>query len=97
MGKTKQEIIDGIVNHFSGKKYSDCYIGITSDVDSRLFGDHNVSKDNGFWIYRTASSDGVARDIETYFLDKGMDGGSGGGDDDSKIVYVYKKTGSTKP
>ena len=97
MAKPKQEIINDITNHFKNNAYKDCYIGITSNVEDRLFGDHNVSKENGHWIYRSASSDTVAREIEQYFLDKGMDGGSGGGDEDSKIVYAYKKTTTTNP
>jgi hypothetical protein len=95
MAKTKQEIINDIANHFKGTAYSGCYIGITSNVDSRLFGDHNVSKESGYWIYRTASSHTIAREIEQDFLDAGMDGGGGGGDETSKIVYAYNKTSST--
>ena len=57
MAQTKQEIIADIANHFKNKVYSSCYVGVTSDVDDRLFGDHNVSKKNGYWIYRTAISD----------------------------------------
>jgi len=97
MTETKQEIINNITDHFKGKVYSDCYVGITSDVDGRLFGDHNVSKENGHWVYSTASSHTVAREIEQYFLDAGMDGGAGGGDETSKVVYAYKKTSSTDP
>ena len=97
MAKSKQEIIDDITNHFKNKVYKDCYVGITSNVEDRLFGDHNVSKENGHWIYRSASSDSVAREIEQHFLDKGMDGGPGGGDEDAKIVYAYKKTTTTNP
>ena len=96
MAKTKQEIINDITIHFKDTVYKDCYVGITSDVDSRLFGDHNVSKENG-WIYRYTSSDSVAREIEQHFLDKGMDGGSGGGDEDSIFVYAYQKTTTTNP
>jgi len=95
--KTEQEIINDIVEHFKGKLYSTCYVGITSDIEKRLFSDHNVSKENGHWIYRNASSHIVARRIEQYFIAKGMDGGGGGGDETSTIVYAYKKTSSTKP
>jgi hypothetical protein len=66
-------------------------------VHSRLFGDHNVSKEHGHWIYRTASSNSVAREVEQHFLDAGMDGGPGGGDATSRIVYAYKKTPYTNP
>jgi len=40
----------------------------------------------------------VGKVLDIYnFLDKGMDGGPGGGDEDSKIVYAYKKTSLTNP
>lgn len=97
MAKSKQEIIDDVTGHFKGAAYKNCYVGITSDVESRLFGDHNVSKENGHWIYRTASSNSVARDVEKHFLNAGMDGSTGGGDYTSKIVYAYRKTSSTNP
>ncbi len=97
MAKSKQEIINDIAAHFKGIPYKNCYVGITSDVERRLFGDHNVSKDKGHWIYRTASSNSIAREIEQHFLDAGMDGGPGGGDATSRIVYAYEKTSYTNP
>jgi hypothetical protein len=97
MAKSKQEIIDDIAAHFKGTAYKDCYVGIASDAESRLFEDHNVSKENGRWIYSTASSNSVAREIEQHFLDAGMDGGPGGGSATSKMVYAYKKTSYTNP
>ena len=97
MAKSKQEIINEIANHFADTSYSDCYIGVTSDVEQRLFVDHNVSKEKGHWIYRTASSSSIAREIEQHFLEQNMDGGTGGGDKYSEIVYVYKKTSYTSP
>lgn len=97
MAKSKQEIVNDIANHLKGIAYKNCYVGVTSDVESRLFSDHNVSKENGYWIYRSASSDSVAREIEQHFLDAGMDGATGGGDETSRIVYAYKKTSNTNP
>jgi len=97
MAKNKQEIINDIANHFKGIAYKNCYVDITSEVDSRLFGDHKVSRENGHLIYRTASSHLVAHEVEKHFLDAGMDGGSEGGDETSQIVYAYKKTSSTNP
>ena len=97
MAKSKQEIINDVANYFKGIAYNNCYVGVTSDAESRLFVDHNVSRENGQWIYRTASSGSVAREIEQHFVDAGMDGGPGGGDETSKIVYAYKKTSYTNP
>jgi len=56
-----------------------------------------VNERNGNWIFRPTSSSATARNIERYFLDLGMDGGSGGGDYLSKAVYCYKKTYLTNP
>jgi hypothetical protein len=97
MAKSKQAIINAITKHFKGRAYKNCYVGITSAIESRLFSEHNVSKENGHWISQTASSNNVAREIEQHFLDAGMDGGPGGGDDTSKIVYAYLKTSYTNP
>jgi len=80
-----------------GESFSSWYIGIAEDPRGRLFNEHNVSENNGNWIYRPTSSSATARNIEQYFLGLGMDGGSGGGDYLSKVVYSYKKTSSTNP
>jgi len=95
MAKTKQEIIDDILNHIH-KNSTDSdywYVGITKDIEERLFTFHNVTS---CYIYRQAPSSKIAREIETYFLELGADGGSGGGDDDSSFVYAYKITNNTK-
>ena len=97
MTKKKQAIIDDITKYFGNTNYSECYVGIASDVNKRLFEDHNVSKEHGHWIYIPASSDEIAREIEQYFIDAGMDGGTGGGDSSTNIVYAYLKTSSTEP
>ena len=109
MADSKREIIDGITNHFKSSEYKNSYVGITSDVESRLFGDHKVSEENGHWIHGTASSNKVAREVQQYFLDAGMDGGPVqyflddgmggpvGSDATSKTVYAYKKTSYTNP
>lgn len=89
-----QDIIDEITDHFRGHSYADCYVGITDDPDRR-FAEHGVDPDDGTYIAMPASSSNVARAIEDYFLDKGMEGGSGGGDEHSNVVYAYKMTSAT--
>lgn len=37
-----------------------------------------------------ASSKAVAEQVENYYLDKGMQGDTGGGTEESKIVYCYE-------
>ena len=90
---TKGQIITAITNHFKGHAYKNCYVGITSNVARRLHGDHNVPRkgEGGHWITRSADTNRIARAVEEHFLNAGMDGGGGGGDNRSKVVYAYKK------
>ena len=71
--------------------YSEWYVGITENLKDRLFGDHDVPEENHWWITRETKSIEAARKVEKFFLDKGCDGGTGGGHTDAKYVYGYKK------
>lgn len=98
MAKDFQTIIDEINAHLSksGRRfYSDFYIGITDDIERRMFTEHNVKKEKSWWIYRTAINTDIARKIEKYFLEKGMRGDNGGGNDSSNIVYCYAVSPTT--
>lgn len=99
MRKTAKEIIADVECHLACSKkqyYSEYYIGITNDVERRLFGEHNVSKDNAWWIYRTAIDKATAQTVEEHFLNMGMKGDTGGGTDDSIYVYCYEISRTTK-
>lgn len=93
MAKDFKTIVGEINSHLakSGRRYySDFYIGITNDVERRMFREHNVSKENTWWIYRTANNSSIAQDVENHFLKKGMRGNKdGGGDETTNIVYCY--------
>lgn len=98
---TKVQIIADINSHLQKSKkqyYSDFYIGITNDIERRLFGEHKVSKEHGhgWWIYCTADTKAVAQAVEEYYLDKGMQGDTGGGNEDTKYVYCYEITNYTE-
>jgi hypothetical protein len=98
MTKAVQTIYNEIISHMNkeGSSKRIWYCGITSNIDSRLRGDHNVPKVH-WHIYRFCQSSDDARAIEKGLLELGCDGGQGGGDANSKYVYAYKKTGITKP
>lgn len=101
MAQSKETIIKEIYNHMNngcpqGTPFKKLYIGIAADATDRLFKDHSVDREKDIWIYRTANSDTVAREIEKYFLDLGFDGGSGGGDDNSKMVYCFLQNSHTR-
>lgn len=100
MALKAQEIADAIYEHLKkdvdGNNFSKFYIGITNDIERRLFGEHNVPR-NGHWrIYREAINKEHAQAVEEHFLNKGMKGDTGGGTDDSVWVYCYKITNKTR-
>lgn len=92
----RNDIVNTIVAHADkeGSGYKNWYCGIASDPNSRLFNDHNVSK-NSWWIHRDAGNETDVRDTENRLLALGFDGGDGGGDYTTKHVYAYRKTSST--
>lgn len=97
--QTSTEIVADITAYIgkSGSQYySEWYAGIASDIEQRLFGDHNVPRQGAWWIYRKANSDDEARQAETELLELGCKGGGGGGDEDTVFVYAYKITPTTK-
>lgn len=100
MQQSVDEIIRDIRAHITkeGSPFSDWYVGITSNINDRVFGDHNVSEKDQLYIYCEAYTVAFARHIEQQFIDvDGTDGGPGGGDEDSVFVYAYKKTSETNP
>ena len=59
----KQDIIKDIEGYVGKGNSSAWYVGITNDIDRRLFGDHNVDREKDYWIYRTANSKSIAQEI----------------------------------
>lgn len=47
-------------------------MGITNDVERRLFDEHNVPENDHWWIYQDAIDKSTAQRVEEYYLDKGM-------------------------
>lgn len=90
-------IVDKIDDHIQsrGGPYSAWYVGITDDADRRLFMEHRVNNVRGRWIYHKASTVEIARKIEEHFLGFGCQGGTGGGSQNSQIVYAYRITSET--
>ena len=98
MAHTKQEIIAFFDENLrnSGKRYySEFYVGITNDVQRRLFQEHNVNKDTMWWAYSTARTKEEAEEVEKHYLSKGMRGDTGGGTPDSVVVYCYAVSPTT--
>ena len=99
MIKTSQETYNEILVHIQkqGGTFSSWYCGITENIQNRLFGDHNVPQKDHWFIHKQCENTANARSVEKAFLDKGCDGGPGGGDSDAVFVYAYLKTSVTNP
>ena len=98
---TYNDIIKSIDEHLSKSAkqyYKDFYIGITDNIDERLFGYHKVNKNTDWWIYCNGDTEDIARQVESYYINKGMDGGKGGGKGNgtTRFVYCYEITDNTK-
>lgn len=93
MAESKEDILGefGFVMGFHGlTKSTKWYAGITSDPRKRLFSDHGVKEDSSDeWCFKEAYSEKEAREIEKSLHDSGLEGSPGGGDANSKFVYIY--------
>lgn len=89
------QVMDEHLNKSGKNYYNEFYIGITNNPERRLFEEHGVFKEDSWWIYIPADSVDTARKVKQHYLDKGMRGDSGGGDDDSIFVYCYIVTPTT--
>lgn len=98
MALTAQQIVNDIEAHLAkstARYFSDFYIGITNDINRRLFSEHNVARNGHWYIYREALNDKYARSVENHYIQKGMKGGDGGGNHISTFVYCYEISSST--
>jgi len=91
MPQKSSVIVKEITAHIEkqGGPYSAWYVGIAADVKKRLHEEHNVPRENYWFIYREAFNADAARDAEATLLEYGCKGGTGGGDEDTRFVYAY--------
>jgi hypothetical protein len=100
MVKSKRSVIHEIDAYLEGAggEYGEWYVGIASDAEDRLFGQHNVKEKGDQWIFRHCMSSADACDIESHFvIEMGTDGGTGGGNETTDMVYAYRKNEHTEP
>jgi len=86
--------IDGLTRIYN-VPLSSIYVGITGDITKRR-SDHGVdSRDRTFGsvVCRHVMD---ARAIEAELIERGCDGGPGGGDNSSVYVYAFLKPGACK-
>ncbi len=94
----EQEAIAEIAAYIrrNGGGYSAWYVGIAANPRDRLFVDHSVTEKGGWWIHCDCGNDAAARRVENAFLNAGCQGGAGGGDRDTRFVYAYRITLTTR-
>jgi hypothetical protein len=88
--------IKAAVNRW-GFLYNKFYVGISAYPYTRLSEGHAVVFGRDLWRIWDCGTEVVARAVEKSLLALGFDGGTGGGDQDSKYVYVYLKRIHTSP
>jgi hypothetical protein len=98
-GQNAEQIRDAILAYLrmQGGHSASWYIGTTSEIERRLFGDHHVPPANHWYICRQAASAEVAHEAERALLALGFDGGQAREGEDGVFVYAYLKTAVTEP
>jgi len=66
--------------------YSMWTIGITDNAERRKKEHEDEGKSVRHWSHWKADTEAIASVVEAYFIDKGMKGGTGGGE---RPTYVY--------
>jgi hypothetical protein len=82
---SKNAIIEAIKDKVGSTKYSSWRVGLTHDPKQRKADWNNP----GSWSLWTADSLSDAQDIESFFIKKGMQGGTGGDLSSRSTTYVY--------
>jgi len=84
---TEEEIKTEIGEHTLGD-YSIWTIGVTDRPDERKQEHERDGENVSHWHQWDASTESVARQIESYFIDKGCKGAGGGGGE-ANYVYIF--------
>jgi hypothetical protein len=88
---TAQQPYDDVLSYVGSDNFINWYVGITGDVEKRLFGEHNVHRTQHKWIHGQAMSAETARAVEAALIELGFDGGGGGGDHTAIHVYAFRQ------
>jgi hypothetical protein len=92
---TAQQIYNEILAYVGTSRFADWYVGITNNVEDRLFGAHSVNRQFGAWYHTLALDANHSRSVEQALLNIGFDGGNGGGDNTTTYVYAFRKDPGT--
>jgi hypothetical protein len=96
MPEEENQVANEIKNYIDneGLSYNGWYVGITGNIQERLFEYHKVGQND--WIYKQCLDTDAARRIEDYFVNQlNTQGDVGGGEADAVFVYAYRITSAT--
>lgn len=83
------QLFNNYLNESGRKYYSDFFIGVTDDVDKRLFEEHLVPRGNACYIYAPANTHENALAVKKHYHDLGMRTSKRKTTKVSKVVYCY--------
>lgn len=95
----KEQVLDTIIARIKkqGGGYPTWYCGIASDYEKRLFTDHQVPREEYWFVVCKCHNNNDARVVETALHELHCDGAPGGGDEATVHVYAYLKSAITNP
>ena len=100
MAASEEEIKKAIQDYITraGGSTSSWYVGTSRHPRNRLFDEHRVAKEGGWWLFKRAASPAVAHDVEDHFVRVvGTDGWTDGNGGEADYVYAYRKNTKTCP
>ena len=83
------QLFNNYLNNSGRKFYSDFFIGVTDDVNKRLFEEHMVPKSNSWYIYAPANTHENAMAVKKHYHNLGMRTSNRRTSRLSKMVYCY--------
>lgn len=81
-----------------GGAWSDWYVGITTNenIENQLFTQHQVKEEGGCWIYRTVTSNKIAKTALDYYKKHGARVGEHGSGPTAVKIYAFKLAAAPK-
>lgn len=88
---TAEQIYNEILTYVGSSNFANWYVGVTNNIEERLFGYHKVHRTDGAWYHGMAIDHTHSRAVESGLIKLGFDGGTGGGDEKAAYVYAFRK------
>ncbi len=100
MAKTKPEIIADLKTYITanGGDFKAWFVGVCNDAANRLSTVHKVDPKLDKWVFRTAPSPAIAKELEYYFVKiLGAEGAATAAEGGGDKIYAYRMSERTNP